>query len=213
MNLSEYEFILIEKYNDDLLEDMCELAIVHKNDDEYISYTPVNFYSPSELKDVYNNVINKPINTFFYENGTFYIKNGRYYWEKVEKSDKTYTVSIDFDGVINSYTSGFISVDIIPDVPVTGAFEFIEMVLKHNWKVVIFSTRNKHPNAVKAIKDWFLRYKMKQEILDQLEFPIDKPIARIYIDDRGYKFEGIWPTMSELKEFYPWHGGESSSGK
>lgn len=39
------------------------------------------------------------------------------------KIQKLLILSIDFDGVIHSYTSRWKGVDVIPDMPVPGAFE------------------------------------------------------------------------------------------
>lgn len=123
------------------------------------------------------------------------------------------SVAIDFDGVINSYKSGFVAIDNIPDPPVEGAFEFIEELLKHNFQVYIFSTRNGDPKGIEAIKSWLIEHGMSKETLDRLDLATGKPIAKVYIDDRAWEFRGKWPSVQEIAGFKPWHGGKSSSQK
>ncbi len=123
------------------------------------------------------------------------------------------TVAIDFDGVINSYKSGFVATDQIPDPPVDGAFEFIEMLLNEGFEVNIYSTRNAWTNGREAIRSWCLEHGMSKETLEKIYLPADKPIAKVYIDDRAWTFDGIWPDVREIEYFKPWHGGKSSSQK
>lgn len=123
------------------------------------------------------------------------------------------SISVDFDGVINSYRSGFVAIDKIPDSPVEGAFEFLEELLNFGFKVYIYSTRNSNTKGRMAIMDWMLKYGLNQDIIDKLKFPVEKPIAKVYIDDRAWEFTGTWPKMDELENFVPWHGGQSSSQK
>jgi hypothetical protein len=129
--------------------------------------------------------------------------------------DKKYkaTVAIDFDGVIHSYTSGFQGLTTIPDPPVKGGFEFIERCQSQDWQVAIYSTRGKTSLGRKAIHKWFLKHGMKEEILSKIVIAKEKPIAKVYIDDRGWQFRGKFPTIKEIDEFVPWHGGKSSSEK
>lgn len=132
------------------------------------------------------------------------------HWYIDEKKDQG-AVAIDFDGVINSYESGFVSIDNIPDPPVEGAFEFIDRLLEARFKVYIFSTRNSDPKGLLAISDWMLKHGMSQSTLDMLHLTTGKPIAKVYIDDRAWEFRGVWPSMTEIAHFQPWHGGKSSS--
>jgi len=120
-------------------------------------------------------------------------------------------VSIDFDGVINSYKSGFVTVDNIPDPPNEGAFEAIKNYLNYGFKVYIYSTRNECTEGKKAIKEWLLLHGLEKKIVDKLHIVSGKPISKIYIDDRGWHFSGKFPSVDEIKYYRPWHGGSSSS--
>ncbi|MDP2683473.1 MAG: hypothetical protein Q8P20_00295 [bacterium] len=129
----------------------------------------------------------------------------------IDRKNKKGAVAIDFDGVINSYKSGFVAIDNIPDSPVDGAFEFIEKLLNYGYTVYIYSTRNYRFEGQQAISKWMLDHGMPNDILSKLIFPKAKPIAKIYIDDRAWLFNGTWPDIKDIDNFKPWHGGKSSS--
>lgn len=38
-----------------------------------------------------------------------------------------------------------------------------------------------------------------------IAWPLHKPPAHVSLDDRGWRFDGAWPTMQEIKDFRPWH--------
>jgi len=128
---------------------------------------------------------------------------------------KTYkgAIALDLDGVINSYKSGFVAVDDIPDPPVEGSFEAIKMYWNAGMKVYIFSTRNNEEKGRQAIRDWLVKWGLSREILDSDNFEIvsGKPIAKLYVDDRAFHFEGEFPSVEYVENFKPWHGGKSSS--
>ena len=114
------------------------------------------------------------------------------------------TICVDFDGVIHSYTSGWITVDCIPDSPVAGAFKWLSRMLKY-YTVAIFSSRSRDEYGLAAMKKWFKTHGFSQ--LDQLSFPTDKPAAIMYIDDRARLFSGpgTYPTKKEIDSFVPWN--------
>lgn len=120
-------------------------------------------------------------------------------------SDDRKGISIDFDGVINSYKSGFVSLDEIPDPPVEGSFEFIKAAINSGFTVYIFSVRNGDDAGKRGIYRWFVKNGLDDDYLNQLEFPESKPKAKVYIDDRAWEFNGRFPDLKEVKEFVPWH--------
>jgi hypothetical protein len=131
---------------------------------------------------------------------------------------------LDFDGVIHSYTSGWIEHDFIPDRPVAGALEFIAEAIKH-YDVKIHSSRSaaKYENSGKRAMNNWLEYWARQILPNSEEdgwtanavinaicynkeaWPTDKPPAFVTIDDRALTFDGTWPSMQTLKEFKPWN--------
>lgn len=110
---------------------------------------------------------------------------------------------IDFDGVLHSYTSGWMGETLIPDAPTEGAQEFVEGLLVMGFKPVVASTRAKEEIGRKAITDW-----MKREGFPSVPVVGGKPAASFYLDDRAIRFNGPgrWPTEAELKEAcIPWN--------
>lgn len=128
-------------------------------------------------------------------------------------------ICVDFDGVIHSYTSGWMGVDVIPDLPVPGAIDWIMdhlpipesiscMGPEYTGPVVqIYSSRSKERNGIKAMKKWLVDNGLHKAYLteDILKFPTQKPAAFLTIDDRAICFNGTFPTTKEMLEFKPWN--------
>lgn len=132
---------------------------------------------------------------------------------------KKYSIAVDFDGVIHQYTTkqrGEWDPEYIPDPPMPGAFEWLgEMV--RSFHVIIHSARftprdhteagcAKAHRALEAVKRWMLEQGMDSHTLRRLEFWMDpgKPTALVYIDDRGYRFEGVFPSKEAIHRLRPW---------
>ena len=130
----------------------------------------------------------------------------------IQDPTKKGAVAIDFDGVINSYVSGFVALDKIPDPPVPGAIDYIKMLLREKYKVFIFSTRNLDISGTRAVKDYLETHGLSRDEMAELEFPTSKPRAILYVDDRGYHFTGDnFPSTEFIDSFKPWTKRESSS--
>jgi hypothetical protein len=117
-------------------------------------------------------------------------------------------IAIDFDGVIHSYTSRWISATEIPDPPVPDVFEVIAGYINAGFQVYVFSCRNSTRPAIRAMRAWFIRHG-GEALLRHIKFPERKPRALLYIDDRGFRFEGVFPTPEEILAFRPWNNGLS----
>lgn len=126
---------------------------------------------------------------------------------------------LDFDGVCHSYTSGWKGASIIPDPPVDGLFEFLDLAKEH-FTIVVFSSRSNKDGGILAMMEWFSKYYTdylfaKFPGLDEkfsnifcpdwIEFPTEKPAAFISIDDRAITFTGKWPDINILRAFKPWY--------
>ena len=96
------------------------------------------------------------------------------------------TVCFDFDGVIHSYASGWKGEGIISDPPVPG-IEQVLFELSSKYEIVIQSTRCISLKGRSAITEWLEKYNLSQFIT---RLYCEKPPAVIYIDDRGYRFDG-----------------------
>ena len=110
------------------------------------------------------------------------------------------TVIFDFDGVINSYTSGWQGADVIPDSPVPGIKDAIIEIRKH-YRVVVVSSRCYQPGGIEAITAWLEKYTIRvDDITDE------KPPAVVIIDDRAITFDGKTEGLLEkIRKFKPWN--------
>lgn len=111
------------------------------------------------------------------------------------------TVVFDFDGVINSYKSGWTAVDDLPDEPVEGIKEVIEELRNTGYRVVVSSARASGTAGYVAIHDYLEKYGI---VVDQLTS--QKPPAIVYIDDRAICFDGdAEKLIQKLVNFVPWY--------
>lgn len=117
-------------------------------------------------------------------------------------TEKTETICVDFDGVLHSYVTPY---DKVPkDPPTEGAIEWLKELLASEFDVAILSTRNLDDGGPKRIQDWLKENGLTDEEVKQLEFWRGKDRAKIYIDDRGYHFDGAnFPSLKQLRQFEP----------
>ena len=127
----------------------------------------------------------------------------------VDRPFENYTIAVDFDGVLHSYASGWCGADNCPDRPIEGAIKWLNQMVK-DFDVVIFTTRGDQPGANQAIACWLRRYGYNGPdlIVTSKKLP-----ALVYIDDRGWRFEGRFPTTHEVHQAIPWYKTRTSAGK
>jgi hypothetical protein len=115
------------------------------------------------------------------------------------------TIAIDFDGVIHAYSRGWENGEIY-DIPLDGVEEFILKQFGLGNTVIILSTRQ--PSQIIGWMDVNFPFLETEEISPELKFWNKERVigitnrklpAHIYIDDRGYKFEGTFPDTSTFK--------------
>lgn len=112
------------------------------------------------------------------------------------------TICLDFDGVIHSYKSGWVSYEIIPDPIVKGVREFIEEA-KKDYKICVFTTRAKTENGKLAVKGYLIKNGID---VSDIEITDTKPPAIAYIDDRAICFTGTFVgLLDKIKAFKPWN--------
>lgn len=126
-------------------------------------------------------------------------------------------ICLDFDGVLHSYTSGWGGAAQIPDPPVDGAFEALRGYLAHNPPLVlaIYSARSSQADGIQSMYSWIdhhdaaIRRPDQEPLVDSLLFPYHKPAAKVYLDDRGVRFNGKFPSADELiRSFRVWNESE-----
>jgi hypothetical protein len=110
------------------------------------------------------------------------------------------TVIFDFDGVINSYETGWHGPINIPDPPVDGIREAIQEI-REEYRVVVVSTRCYHEGGIDAI--WLYLASHDIEVDDVTG---EKPPAVVTIDDRAICFDGNPASLLwKVKNFKPWN--------
>ncbi len=103
-------------------------------------------------------------------------------------------IAVDFDGVLHSYTSGWKG-PVPTDPPVEGAKEFIEFLVNQGYDAIIHSTRADTREGLIGTKQWLADHGFPMVAVQAV-----KPKAILYVDDRGFRFEGpaSFPVLQEL---------------
>ena len=113
------------------------------------------------------------------------------------------TVVFDFDGVIHSYTSGWLGETTIPDPPVPGIREALKEIHGAGYEVVVVSTRCATAKGKGAIEAWLYNNGLREYIDKVCK---EKPPAIAYIDDRAICFDGHPETLlKKIQNFQPWY--------
>ena len=125
-----------------------------------------------------------------------------------------YEIACDWDGVIDSYATGHKErPDVFNDPPVPGAIAWLTECHVEGRSVIINSTRLEHDDHVlgaeieAAMKAYLIANGCPVDVAHGLHFWTGegKPRAKIYIDDRGYRFEGVFPSVKEMDGMDVWN--------
>lgn len=117
------------------------------------------------------------------------------------------TICIDVDGVIADYSGGFKGPGVIGE-PLPGARKFLDRLRAAGWKVIIFTTRGND-----VMKQYMEQHDLYyDEINDNPSLRGEnpgKPIAAIYLDDRGIRFNGDFDqAFEQILNFKVWYEEE-----
>lgn len=114
-------------------------------------------------------------------------------------------VAFDFDGTVNSYSSGWTGTGDLPDPPVAGIRELFVKLRKAGMVIVIYSCRAGKLAGYKAIISWLTKWKLIEHV-ERVVY--SKPVARCYVDDRAIRFSGDPQAMFwEIMNFRSWTEG------
>lgn len=125
----------------------------------------------------------------------------------MSRPERRMTIAVDFDGVIHSATTHEYPFDPLKvlDPPVPGMLPWlIGLVRDPRFKVAIFSTRVGQ-GGVPPMEVWLMDNGVPEEIVDQLEFTLEKPAAHLIIDDRAMQFTGHPIPVEDIVAFRPWN--------
>ena len=123
-------------------------------------------------------------------------------------------VVLDFDGVISAFIHPWEGADVINDDVVPGALDAIQAYQHAGFSVAIHSSRSGQFGGIAAMKSWLygqllIHFAPESEvatrILNAIEWPTELLPAVLYINDRGFHFEGTFPSVEYLNAFRPWN--------
>ena len=106
-------------------------------------------------------------------------------------------IAVDFDGVIHKYSKGWQDGSIY-DPPIDGVKEALQKFRDIGYKIVIYSTRCNRRQIDGKLQESEIA--QVSAYLNEHHIPCDgiaskeKPLASVYIDDNGYRFDGDWNT-------------------
>lgn len=128
-------------------------------------------------------------------------------WKTVVAEDKKVKVALDFDGVLHNYGSEGWTGHVPVGDPVPLAREFVLWLLGRGYELVIFSVRANHPMGKAAIEEWLIQWSFPS-----IEISLEKPRADLYLDDRGFRFEGNFAPVIDYLTKNPKPGRWGKSG-
>ena len=111
-------------------------------------------------------------------------------------------VAIDFDGVIHNFDKGWHDGTCYGE-PLPGSINAIKSLSK-KYNIIIFTAKAKKnrplvngKTGVELVKEWLAKYGLIDFVS---EITSEKPRAKIYIDDNGYRFESWEKTLNDIEE-------------
>lgn len=106
-------------------------------------------------------------------------------------------ICLDFDGVIHNYRYGYTPFP--NDSPVEGALDFVNWLIEKGYNVTICSARFRSEEDITNVKKWLIKHSFP---IQKLTLTISKPPALLFIDDRGYRFQGpnSWKNIKNMFE-------------
>ncbi len=113
-------------------------------------------------------------------------------------------ICVDFNGVI--YPDEHTTVEdivngVFPQGPIEGAFDFLIQLVDADYDVIIFSTLCGKRSRIQGINFWMNEHGLPVHIRKKLGFSNQKPPnTHLYIDDRGWRFEGTFPSVDEIEK-------------
>ena len=121
-------------------------------------------------------------------------------WGRLQDEVLKDTIAIDFDGVIHKNSKGYFD-GTVYDKPVDGAIDAIRTLAK-DYNIVLYTFKG-HPqrpvvngkNGIESTWEWLEKYGIKSCINDIVW---GKPNAKVYIDDKGYKFNNWVDTVKYI---------------
>ncbi len=111
------------------------------------------------------------------------------------KKSKKKLISIDLDGVLNTYSGNYDKTTIAPIK--NGTYEFLQKLSK-DYRIAIFTVRDKT-----LVRNWLIQNNLYDFIEDITD--VKNPFSSIFLDDRAINFDGDFDkAYSAIKNFKPY---------
>ncbi len=115
------------------------------------------------------------------------------------------TLCVDFDGVICDHSEGWLGRGVFRD-PIPGASAYLHKLKDLGWTIIIFTTRGEVEELTVYLNEHNIPF---DHINENPNNPPNtnegKPIASVYLDDRGLCFRGDWEeAFNSIVNFMPW---------
>ena len=133
------------------------------------------------------------------------LKKSNWQGEKIRKHsypDEKINISIDFDGVIHKCSKGYYD-GTIYDEPINGSYEALKEI-SENYTIIINTCKAKPDRGLvngktgtQLVWEWLELHGMSKFVS---KVTSEKPRAKVYIDDKGIRFNNWQETMATLKE-------------
>ena len=111
-------------------------------------------------------------------------------------------LAIDFDGVIHNFDKGWHDGTCYGE-PLPGSLKAIELLSK-KYNIIIFTAKAKSNRPLvngktgkELVREWLEKHNVMQYIQS---ITSEKPRAKVYIDDNGYRFSSWNKTLEDLEE-------------
>ena len=127
-------------------------------------------------------------------------------YNKTQKELNENQIAVDFDGVIHKSSRGYHD-GTVYDEPVEGSLESLLALKQMGYGIVVYTCKA-HPQrplvegktGIELVWEWLGKYEVSG-LVDEVVW--GKPWAKLYIDDKGYRFENWKDTIKfihDLKE-------------
>lgn len=117
-------------------------------------------------------------------------------------------IVVEFDRVLHADTTPNDPFEptYMPDPPMSGNIKFLAwLIYEKEFRVAIFSARSRTDEGIAAMQDFLLNHGLARKLVEQIEWPVDLPHdLHVFIHPRAWRFEGVPPTLEELRMFKPW---------
>ena len=105
---------------------------------------------------------------------------------------------------MHDYLQGWLG-DNVFGKPVENADKGTLKLKEQGWTIIVFTCRGNTPELRKWLKQNNITYDYINENPEGVQNDTGKPIADIYLDDHGLKFNGDWDTsIKEIENFESW---------